>query len=271
MIFGGVPYYLDFFEADRSLAQNVDRIYFASGAPLQNEYANLFRALFKNADSYVKVVEALASKRKGLSRAEISEKAKINGGGTLTQILADLVYCGFVQEYLAFGKRKRDRLYQLTDPFTFFHLTFADKQKRFAEDFWLHFSTSPAHSAWSGYAFELACLLHLAQIKSGLGIAGVLTGASSWRSKATAPGAQIDLVLEREDKIINLCEMKFASAEFTIDKAYSARLREKKTAFLSETGTRKAAHTTLVTTFGLTPNEYGAEILFQVTMKDLFT
>lgn len=270
MVFGGIPYYLDFFEPDRSLAQNIDRICFLPGAPLKNEYANLFPALFKNADSYVSVIEALASKRKGLMREEISEKSKIKGGGTLTKILADLVSCGFVQDYLAFGKQRRDRIYQLTDPFTLFHLTFADKQKRFADNFWLHFSTTPAHSAWSGYAFELACLLHMPQIKRGLGISGVLTEASSWRSKTASPGAQIDLVLDRADKIVHLCEMKFASDEYTVDKEYSAKLREKRAAFMSETGTRKAAHTTLVTTFGLVRNAYSAEVLFQLTMNDLF-
>ena len=271
MIFGGIPYYMDFFERDLSLAQNIDRIYFAPDAPLKNEYGNLFQALFKNAESYVRVVEALASKRKGLAREEISTRAKIKGGGTLTQILDDLVCCGFVKEYLAFGKKKRDRLYQLTDPFTLFHLTFSEKQKRYIENFWLHYSTTPAHSSWSGYAFELVCLLHVPQIKYALGISGVLTEASSWRSKTADPGAQIDLVLERSDRIIHLCEMKFASDVYSIDKEYSQKLREKRFAFLSETGTRKAAHSTLVTTFGLKRNEYSAEIPFQLTMKDLFS
>ena len=270
MIFGGIPYYLDFFEADRSLAQNIDRIYFTSAAPLKNEYENLFRALFKNADNHIKVIEALSSKKKGLLREEITEKSKIKGGGTLTKTLEDLINCGFIQEYLAFGKLKRDRIYQLIDPFTLFHLSFADKQKRFAENYWLHFSTTPAHSAWSGYAFELTCLLHMPQIKHRLGISGVLTEASAWRSKNAVPGAQIDLVLDRSDKIINLCEMKFASDVYSIDKEYSRKLREKRTAFMVETGTRKAAYTTLVTTFGLTQNEYSAEILFQITMDDLF-
>jgi len=270
MVFGGIPYYLDFFEADLSLAQNIDRVYFAKNAPLKNEYDNLFRALFRNAEGYVNVIEAMASRRKGLSREEISEKAGIAGGGRLTKILNDLISCGFAQEYLAFGKRKRDRIFQLVDPFTLFHLSFSDKQKRFTENFWLHYSTTPAHSAWSGYAFELVCLLHLPQIKQSLGISGVLTEASSWRSKTSAPGAQIDLVLDRSDKIIHLIEMKFASDVYALDKQYSARLREKKSSFLNETGTRKAAHTTMVTTFGLLRNEYSAEVLFQLTMNDLF-
>ena len=270
MAFGGIPYYLDFFERDMSLAQNIDRIYFAPDAPLKNEYGNLFQALFKNAENYIRAVEALASKRMGLSRDEISGIAKIKGGGTLTQILEDLVCCGFVQEYLAFGKKKRDRMYQLTDPFTLFHLAFSEKQKRFTENYWLHYSTTPAHSSWRGYAFELVCLLHLSQLKHALGISGVLTETSSWRSKKADPGAQIDLVIDRSDKIIHLCEMKFASDIYVIDKEYSRKLREKRAAFLFETGTRRAAHTTLVTTFGLKRNEYSAEILFQLTMDGLF-
>jgi len=188
----------------------------------------------------------------------------------MTKILADLITCGFVQEYLAFGKRKRDRLFQLIDPFALFHLTFSDKQKRLAENFWLHYSVTPAHSAWSGYAFELACLLHVPQIKKSLGISGVLTETSAWRSKDASQGAQIDLVIDRSDRIINLCEMKFSSNKYTIDRAYSLRLREKRDAFLAETGTRKAAHSTLVTTFGLKRNNYSAEVLFQITMTDLF-
>ena len=270
MIFGGIPYYLDFLEADRSLAQNIDRIYFAPGAPLKNEYSNLFRALFNNADSHIRVIEALSSKRKGLSREEISASTKIVGGGTLTKTLNELITCGFVQEYLAYGKRKRDKLFQLIDPFTLFHLTFSEKSKRLAENFWIQFSTTPAHSAWSGYAFERVCLLHLQQIKKSLGISGVLTEASSWRSKTASPGAQIDLVLDRSDRIIHLCEMKFSSDEYTINKAYSKKLKDKRSAFRAETGTQKAAHTTLVTTYGLKRNEYSAEILFQLKMNDLF-
>jgi len=270
MIFGGVPYYLEFIEADRSLAQNVDRMYFATDAPLRNEYSNLFRALFKNSEIYENVVQAMASKRKGLSRAEVSSASKVKGGGTLTKVLDDLISCGFAEEYFAFGKQKRDRMFRIIDPFVFFHLTFYEKQKKVSGDYWLHYSTTPAHSSWSGYAFELACLLHIPQIKHGLGISGILTEASSWRSKTTEPGAQIDLVIDRSDNVVNLCEMKFSSTEYIIDKSYCAKLRSKKAAFIAETKTKKAAHTTLITTYGLTKNMYSAEILFQLTMNDLF-
>jgi len=270
MVFGGIPYYMDFYQGDRSPAQNIDRLYFAPGAPLGNEYVNLYQALFKNPEKYISVVEALGSKKKGLTREELSDASKIRGGGTLTQILIDLINCGFVREYLAFGKKQKDRIYQLIDPFTLFHLSFAEKQKRHMENFWQQFSATPAHSAWSGYAFEQVCLLHVPEIKKALGISGVLTEVSSWRSKTSIPGAQIDLVLDRNDGIINLCEMKYSMGEYHLDKEYSKRLREKTAAFLTETKTRKAAHATLVTTYGLARNEYSAGILFQLTMEDLF-
>ena len=223
MVFGGIPYYLDFLEPDRSLAQNIDRIYFASDAPLKHEYENLYRSLFKNADNHTKVIEALASKKKGLTREEIVARKGLKSGGTLTQTLADLVCCGFVQENLAFKKQKRDAMFQLTDPFTLFHLTFSQDQKRFTEDFWLHYSTTPAHSAWSGYAFEIVCMLHVQQMKKALGISGVLTQASSWHSKKTSPGAQIDLVMSLSDRIIHLFEMKFASDVYSINREYSKK------------------------------------------------
>jgi AAA+ ATPase superfamily predicted ATPase len=270
MVFGGIPFYLDFFESDRSLAQNIDRIYFAPNALLKDEYDNLYRALFKYSDNHIRIVEALAEKKKGLTRSVLSEKSQIKGGGTLTKTITELISCGFIREYLAFGKKSRDRLYQLIDPFTLFHLTFSDKQKRYTHDYWLHYSVTPAYSAWSGYAFELACLLHVNQIKRSLGISGVLTEVSSWRSTIEKPGTQIDLVLDRSDKIINLCEMKFASDVYSINKEYSKKLRERKLTFINETKTKKAAHITMVTTYGLAANVYSAEIPFQLTLDDLF-
>jgi predicted AAA+ superfamily ATPase len=270
MIFGGIPYYLSLMRPDLSLYQNVDALYFKESALLANEYRNLFQSLFKNAKGHIKVVEALAQKGKGLTREEIINATKIAEGGGFTNILEELMYCGFVRRYLAFGKKERDRLYQLIDPFTFFHLRFYGKREAYSENFWLQFSVTPAYAAWIGYAFEQVCFLHVPQIKQRLGISGVLTEVFSWRSSATKPGAQIDLILDRSDKVINLCEIKFVSGQFEIDKDYSENLRHKRSAFASETRTRKAAHTTMITTYGLRRNAYAAEIPFEVMLDDLF-
>ena len=270
MIFGGIPFYMDFFKPKYSLAQNVDEIFFKESAPLRNEYANVFRSLFKNADGHMRVVEALAAKNYGKTRDEIIAATGLPAGGGLSKILDELIASGFVREYLAFGKKKRDRLYQLIDPFTLFCLRFGSKRGAYSVDFWLRFCTTPAHAAWAGYAFEILCLLHIPQIRRALGISGVLTGIYSWKSKSYEPGAQIDLVIERGDQVINLCEMKYSSSEYTIDKAYDMSLRNKKSAFLAETRTRKAAQTTIITTYGLRKNAYQAGIPFEVRLDDLF-
>jgi predicted AAA+ superfamily ATPase len=270
MIFGGIPYYLDFFRPKYSLAQNVDSIFFEDGAPLKNEYGNLFRSLFRNADGHIRVIEALAAKSAGKTRDEIASTSGLSEGGHLTKVLNELATSGFVRSYLSFGKKKRDRIYQLIDPFTLFCLHFGEKQETYSNDFWLRFCTTPKHASWAGYSFEILCLLHVSQIRKALGISGVLTEIYSWRSKVHEPGAQIDLVIDRGDNVINLCEMKYASSEFLVDKKCDQSLRNKRSAFLEETGTRKAAHTTMITTYGLRKNAYQASIPYEIVLDDLF-
>jgi len=270
MIFGGIPYYMDFFKPRFSLAQNVDAIFFSESAPLRNEYNNLFRSLFRNADGHIRVIEALGSKNSGKTRDEIITATGLTEGGRLSKVLGELATSGFIREYLAFGKIKRDRLYQLVDPFSLFHLRFSSKRKAYSTDFWLRFCTTPAHASWAGYAFEILCLQHIPQIRQALGISGVLTEIYSWKSKTHSPGAQIDLVIDRGDLVINLCEMKYSSSEFVINKEYDQNLRNKRSAFLAETRTRKAAQTTMVTTYGLHKNQYQASVPFEVTLDDLF-
>ena len=270
MIFGGIPYYMDFFKPKYSLAQNVDEMFFKGNAPLRNEYTNLFKSLFRKADNHICVIEALAAKNHGKSRDEIIAATGISEGGGLSKILNELITSGFVREYYAFGKKKKDRLYQLIDPFTLFCLRFDSKRDAHSTDFWLRFCTTPAHYTWAGYAFEILCLLHIKQIRAALGISGVLTEVYSWKSKTHDPGAQIDLVIERGDNVINLCEMKYASSGYTIDKATDSNLRNKRAAFMAETRTRKSAQTTMITTYGLHKNVYQAGIPFEVTLDELF-
>jgi predicted AAA+ superfamily ATPase len=270
MIFGGIPYYLSLFKPNLSLAQNVDAIYFEDDAPLRNEYRNLYRSLFRNADGHMKIIKALASRKAGKTREEIIAASGLPEGGGLTGALNELACSGMIREYLAYGKARRDRLYQLIDPFTLFHLRFGNKRRTHSYDFWLRYCTTPAHSAWAGNAFEMLCLLHVPQIRRALGISGVLTEIYSWRSKTRDPGAQIDLVIDRGDNIVNLCEMKYSSSEYRIDKKYDLELRNKRAAFEAETRTRKAAHTTMITTYGLKPGEYSANIPFALTLDDIF-
>ena len=270
MIFGGIPYYLSLMQPQFSLYQNVDAMYFTQGAELRDEFTNLYRSLYKHADNYISVVETLAKKGIGLTRTEIIDGAKISDGGSLTKILKDLSISGFIREYKAFGQKKRDSLYQLVDFFSLFDIRFRSRREEFANDFWLRFSSTPAYNIWSGVGYEKICLLHLSQIRKKLGISGVLTSAFSWRGEFDGSGAQVDLIIDRNDNIINLCEIKFSSGLYNIDKKYHENIRNKKSIFINSTRTRKAVQTTMITTFGLTKNEYGAEIVSEVTLDDLF-
>ena len=270
MIFGGIPYYMSLMEPRFSLYQNVDMMYFTQGAELRDEFENLYRSLYKNAENYIRVIEALAKKGIGLTRTEISTDSKISDGGSLTKILRDLSISGFIREYKAYGQKKRDSLYQLIDFFSMFDIRFRGKRDEHADDFWLRFSSTPAHSAWSGIGYEKLCLLHLTQIRKALGISGVLTSAFSWRGDHVGKGAQVDLVIDRSDNIINLCEVKFSSGQYLIDKKQNESMRNKRTAFANSTHTRKAVQTTMITTFGLKKNEYSAEVFSDVALDDLF-
>ena len=270
MIFGGVPFYLSLLESKLSLYQNVDQIYFAQGAPLRNEFDNLFRSLFKNAENYIKVVELLAVKGIGLSRDDIVKGCGMADGGSLTKILKDLCISGFIRECKAFGQKKKDSLYQLLDFFSLFDIRFRREREMYKNNYWLNFSSTQTHAIWSGFAYEKLCLLHLPQILKALGISGVLTSASSWRGKHEAVGAQVDLVIDRNDNVINLCEIKFSAEQYMIQKKLYESLRDKRTIFKYSTKTRKTVLTTMITTYGLKANQYSGEIHSQVVLDDLF-
>ena len=271
MIFGGIPYYLSLMKKELGFAHNVDRLYFREGGALRGEYELLYRSLFKNAEGHMAVVEALANKRSGLSREAVLKGSKLTDGGGFTRILRDLEQCGFIRRYTGYEKKSRDALYQLTDPFTFFHLRFIKDSSTYDTPFWSAYTDDGGHRAWTGYAFEQVALAHIEQIKRKLQIGGVLTRQYSWRSAKSQPGVQIDLVIDRNDGVINLCEMKYSRDEFEIDAVYGKQLQRRAEVFRRETGTKSALHTTFVTTYGLVRNAHAANIQSIVTMDELFT
>ncbi|MDR3307386.1 MAG: AAA family ATPase [Coriobacteriales bacterium] len=270
MAFGGVPYYLSLMDKALSLEQNIDMLCFADNALLASEYNSLYASLFKSASRHIEVVEALAVKLKGLDKRELVASTGLTDGGGLTRILEELELCGFIRRYHSFGKKSRGSIYQLTDAFTLFYVHYMQSGANNDEHFWLHSTKKGSYHAWAGLAFEQVCLAHIRQIKQKLGISGVLTNYSAWQSKEYEPGAQIDLVIDRDDNTVNLCEMKFSNAEYAITSAYEKELRNKRAAFEYETKTKKATHLTMVTTYGLKRNAQRGIIQSEVTMSDLF-
>lgn len=271
MVMGGVPYYLRQMEKGLSVAQNIDHLFFEIGCALDGEFDNLYKALFKYSANYISIVETLSKKAKGLTRQEIIKGTKLANNGGLTTMLEELEACGFIRRYEPFGKEKKDALYQLTDFYTLFYFHFIQKNRYRDEHFWTHSLSSAIHRAWSGYAFEMLVLAHTRQVKKALGINGIQSLTSSWKSKDSEDGAQIDLVIDRSDMTVNLCEIKYSSQPFTITKQYYNILQTKASDFLEETKTRKSIMSTFITTYGLKRNEYSAHIQSEVTLDNLFS
>lgn len=266
MILGGTPLYLQMLERNLSITQNVDNLFFVQNAPLAHEYDFLFRSLFNEAIVHRQIVETLARKAVGMTRMEIIAAAKIEDGGLLTKALRNLTDCDFIRQYTAFGKSERGTVYQLTDLFSLFHLRYVKGYRGQDEHRWQNMVDSPSRRAWSGYSFEQLCLHHIRQIKQKLGISGVQSNVYAWKGN----GGQIDLLIDRKDQTINLCEMKFSQGEFEITKRYDEHLRERAENFRSTVKTRKALHQTFVTTYGVKKNMYRGNIQSEVRLDDLF-
>ena len=271
MVTGGVPFYLDTFNGQLSPMQNIEVNCFSKDGFLRTEFDHLFQSLFSKAERHIAAIEAIATKTKGLTRSEIIQISGLPNNGATSQLLIELEESGFIRKYYPFKKTNRSSLFQLVDFFSLFHLKFI-KTARFREEGnWLTLLDSPLYRAWSGYAFEQVCLTHVPQIKKALGISGVFSQSSSWRSKNAKIGAQVDLLIDRRDRIINLCEIKFSIAPFTISKAYAEQLRNKIAVFKSETATRKAVWLAMITTFGVKSNIHsGSLIQHDLDMNCLF-
>ena len=268
MIFGGIPYYLRMVEKRYSFALNVDRICFEESAPLKYEFNRLMDTLFSNPKNHVDVLLALHTKKKGLTRETIANEVSFGNGGNLTRILMELEESGFIRKYEPYGNKKNGALYRLMDPFTAFHLTFMQKNE--SENYWSALTDNAKHRAWSGYAFEQVCFSQIKEIKKALGISGIQANVFSWISRNTKQGAQIDLVIDRNDRVINLCEIKFLKGPFEIDKAYDSALRNKIEAFRTETKTKKALHLTMITTYGIKQGKYSGVVQSEINMNELF-
>ena len=274
MVMGGIPYYLSMMDKSKSLAQNVDELFFSAHAPLREEFNDLYRALFKNASPHIEVVTALSTKGKGLTRQEILDATGLTDNGAFSIVLDELEHCGFIRSYEPVGRmmstdskrQKRDTIYQLVDFYTLFYFNFIRSNRYQDEHFWTSSLNSPIHHVWSGLSFEMLCLSHLKQIKQALGISGVQTLACSWRGT----NAQIDLLIDRKDETINLCEMKFSIGEFEITKEYEEKLLNKIESFSKETGLKKSLLLTLITTYGVKRNMHSGIVQSEIILDDLF-
>jgi uncharacterized protein len=271
MALGGIPYYLDAIDASLSSEQNIQALFFEKTSLLKNEFFNLYRSLFKKHEVYEKIVEILSTKTQGLQRSEIVAQYDITSGGTLTKVLNDLEESGFISSYTSLDDLNKNKVYRLSDFYTSFYFKFIKAGKYKGKNAWLNLIDNTRHRAWQGFTFEQLCIDHVQQIKKALGIHGMVSNAVTWKGGTQKKLAQIDLLIDRRDQVINLCEVKFYLDEFTITKEYADKLREKISIFKEASQTKKSVYLTMITTFGVAKNKYAnALVQNQIMMTDLF-
>ncbi len=271
MAFGGVPFYLREVKTNDSVSNEIDRICFGEKAPLYGEFENLYKALFARHENYVAVIRALAKKKKGITRNELVAAAKLSSGGTFTKILTDLEASSFITSYRPFGKKERETLYRLTDEYSFFYLSHIEKNAK-AKGAWQKQVGSPAYNTWGGYGFESVCLKHTSSIKTSLKISGIYSEESSFyfHGSEDTPSFQIDLIIDRQDGIINICEMKFYKHNFIITKKYAEQILNNLAYFKEISDTKKRLSYIVITTYGLTKGEHNHVVDQSLTLDHLF-
>jgi hypothetical protein len=273
MTMGGIPHYLDQVEGGKSAIQNIDDICFQPQGLLRTEFDNLYSSLFANPERYESIITALSSTWKSMSRIEIIEHTDITDGGGLTMMLQELEQSGFISSYIPFGKKKKDTLFRLTDCYSLFYLKFIRDIPAKETISWQSLSQTQKWVTWTGYAFENICFQHIDQIKSALSIAGVHTNQYSFLAKKTEEneGTQIDLLIDRQDNVISLCEVKFYNDAWLLTKAEAENLRRKQRIFRQVTGTKKQIFIVLITTFDLIQNQHSIGLVDNVLdMNALF-
>lgn len=273
MVTGGIPYYLDLIEPRESLAKNIDRLCYADDGALRKEFDELYNAVFPTADTYITVVRALSTHKNGLTRREIGKATGLTGAN-LTRIIDNLEKCNFIGRRAQFGNKKNDAIYRLIDFYTLFYFKFIEKNLTLDCTWWSHHLDSSGIAAWQGLTFEIICMEHHQQIKEALGISGIATSVSTWRcypdEKDELPGAQIDMIIERADRMIHLCEMKFSQKAYNILSDYEKKLRDRMWLFDLKTKNKMPVVHTFITTFGLGEGRHHDIVHSEVTMDDLF-
>lgn len=271
MVLGGIPYYLSLLDNALSLPANIDQLFFSRDAELKKEFDRLFKSLFKSPQAYVDIIQLLANNKKGLTRKEISEKLKKETGGHLSKLLVNLENCDFIRKYNVRERKinSNNGIYQLTDFYIQFYHDFCSKHTT-DEHFWENSINSPKQNTWYGLAYERLCMAHIPQIKEALGIQRIRTEYYSWRSKESVPAAQVDLIIERADQIISLCEIKYSKGIYSLDAKEEERLRNRITDFAVETKVKEAVQLVLITTYGLKDNAHSTEVNDRVVLDDLF-
>lgn len=272
MIMGGIPFYWSKLERRLSLTQNIDNLFFNLDGELHEEFDALYASLFKNPEPYITIVQTLGSKRVGMTRDELINEAHLQDNGRFSEILKDLEACGFIRKYTNFALKTKNAVFQLIDSYTLFYYRFIQQNTGGDEYYWSRQTGSPIYYNWCGLAFERVCLLHITQIKKALSIFGTISRVCSWYRPGTSEkkGVQIDLLIDRDDNVIDICEMKYTKQPYEMTSEEDQKIQKRRATFIDETGTNKSVHLILVAANGVKNNSYSDEFQSIVTIDALF-
>ena len=272
MVMGGVPYYLSLLDPAKSLAQNIDHLFFRPDGEMRREFQRLYKTLFSTPEPYITIIETLFNRKQGMTRDEIAKATGKDANGRLTQILQNLVDSDIVRFYHTKQKKisARGGIYQLMDFYSIFYLQFVNG-KASDEYFWTKSLNTPLVNNWLGLSFERVCLSHIQQIKQALHIDTIRTAHFAWRSNDAIQKAQIDMVIERADRMVNVCEAKYSERPYLIDKSEYERLQDRIALYQQQTNTKGGILPTFITTYGLQRNAYSEHIPCSISLDGLFT
>ena len=268
MVFGGIPFYLNMLDPKLSVVQNINELCFKEYGALYDEYHILFHSLFRKPEKHMAIMKRISSRKSGMTRTELASDRAIGGGAALTKDLRELEQCGFIRKYNNYSKQKNEAFFQLIDPFAAFYLNFMSENSDLRS--WTEYVNTPGYNSWRGNAFEMTVLNHVEQIKKVLGISGIESREYAWRSRISDQGVQIDLLIDRRDGVINLCEAKYSNAAYEISAEEYEKIERRMSVFQNETGTEKSIHITLITANGLAKNKYSDIALNTVSGEELF-
>ncbi|MEM6397149.1 MAG: ATP-binding protein [Bacteroidota bacterium] len=273
MAIGGIPLYLEDVDPKQSAVQNIDRMCFSPNGFLRDEFSRLYPALFDDAHYHIAVIKELAKKHMGMTRAEIIDRAELPNGGKATQLISELEQSDFIMAYPPFGKKKKGAVYRLIDEYSSFYLRFIDSKKRMGEGAWLRIAQSQPYRVWSGYSFEGVCMKHIDSIKIALGISGMISSPCSFFSKGNdeEKGLQIDMLLDRADRVIDLFEVKFYQSEVNLKEENATTMRERLFRFQRLTKTKSQLNWVFISPYGLNMNKHAIGLVNKsLTLDDLF-
>ncbi len=272
MVMGGIPLYWSKLNRKKSMAQNINDLFLSDKGELRYEFNDLYASVFNRPEKYIKIIESLSTKQSGMTRAEIIEVAKIDNNGKFSDMLEDLIQCGFIRKYGHTNKSLKDALYQIVDCYTLFYFRFVKKSHGRDENYWTKILSTPTYHIWCGLAFERVCLLHTRQIKSALGISGITANIFSWHIQKTDehPGVQIDLLIDRSDNVVSICEMKYASNGYVMTKAEAEKINTRIRVFSLYLPAKKGTQLVMITSNGMSQNKYSVNFNRELTAESLF-